>query len=582
MANNFKIVISATDKATGAIKRINDSMSRLTRPFANVQKSMRSLSREVSQNPVVKGLSGIAQAAEGVASSVTKIAAPMAAVLGVGSIAGVAELAFSWAKLGFEIGNTSATLGVTTSDLQNWRGAAKLAGLSSEELTGSLKAFGTTLQDTAFQRNPAAQEMLTVLGLKLSKTSTGAIDTTKALFDLANILASPKLQGKAQEQGLIGRVLSVEAMLPLLRKGGAEIRRLQRDSASLNPIKDNLAIASAEAFTRQLFQMDAALDGLKQSIGSAVMPALQPLVEMLKNLISTNRDDIGKQIGLWAKQFGDWLRETDFKKVGEDLIKVGHAIGFVVEKMADMISALSKLRNVNPLKYAAGGLPRMALDYLNRDSGTHDVTGKIGVPAASTAEGTAPNTTAVVPASGSAKVRYNDPALDKYANSVEAKLGLPRNVLNSVKNFGERSNSDQVSPKGARGVMQFMPDTWKQYGKGNPTDPYASIDAGGRYFKDMLTRYRGNVDAAITEYNGGTEQGKAVASGARPWVAETKNYLDRVKGGMQQMNGGPAEMQHNFTMTIEGLPAGAQARVRNQIGQSIPVRTVMPMPAFGG
>lgn len=74
-------------------------------------------------------------------------------------------------------------------------------------------------------------------------------------------------------------------------------------------------------------------------------------------------------------------------------------------------------------------------------------------------------------------LRYDSPELNDYASFVERRHGLPEGLLKAVKNIGEKSNSGQVSPKGARGVMQFMPATWNQYGKGAPTDQVAEARA---------------------------------------------------------------------------------------------------------
>lgn len=119
--------------------------------------------------------------------------------------------------------------------------------------------------------------------------------------------------------------------------------------------------------------------------------------------------------------------------------------------------------------------------------------------------------------------------------------------------------------------MQFMPQTWAQYGKGDPTDPFASIDAGGRYMKDMLRRYGGNADAAITEYNGGTKQAEAVQKGGKPWVAETANYLSRVKSGMGGAGGGSEPQKMDITLNIPNAPAGTTATAKTKAGD-VPVR----------
>lgn len=152
-------------------------------------------------------------------------------------------------------------------------------------------------------------------------------------------------------------------------------------------------------------------------------------------------------------------------------------------------------------------------------------------------------------------MRYDDPKLNEYAAKVEQENGLPPGLLNAIKNRGERSNSDQVSPAGAKGVMQFMPETWGQYGKGEITNPYDSIDAAGRYFVDLLKRYNGNVDAAITEYNGGIKQARAVQAGGSPSATETINYLARVKEGITANSAlGAVNMVQAAQPLVQSLP----------------------------
>lgn len=125
-------------------------------------------------------------------------------------------------------------------------------------------------------------------------------------------------------------------------------------------------------------------------------------------------------------------------------------------------------------------------------------------------------------------LKYNDVQLDAYAVKAAQKEGIPPEVLLAVKNAGERSASTATSPKGAQGVMQFMPDTFKQFGRGDATDPINSIDAGAKYLKNLHDTY-GDWDAAIAHYNGGAKQAVLVRGGARPSFPETAKYLDNVK-----------------------------------------------------
>jgi hypothetical protein len=53
------------------------------------------------------------------------------------------------------------------------------------------------------------------------------------------------------------------------------------------------------------------------------------------------------------------------------------------------------------------------------------------------------------------KIKYDDPRLDAFATDVEKRYGLPNGMIVALKNAGERTNISQVSPKGAKGVMQI-------------------------------------------------------------------------------------------------------------------------------
>ncbi len=114
--------------------------------------------------------------------------------------------------------------------------------------------------------------------------------------------------------------------------------------------------------------------------------------------------------------------------------------------------------------------------------------------------------------------------------ALEDKYGLPKGLLGALKGT-ERSGKDAVSPKGAKGVFQFMPATAKAYGLADPTDEAASADAAARYMADAMKRYGTNDPKVLAaEYNGGPVQAKAVLAGKAPPAAETQKYIANVAG----------------------------------------------------
>jgi hypothetical protein len=116
------------------------------------------------------------------------------------------------------------------------------------------------------------------------------------------------------------------------------------------------------------------------------------------------------------------------------------------------------------------------------------------------------------------------------ASNVEQKLGLPLGILSNVITRGERSNSDQVSEAGARGIGQIIPATRKSAIDKYGIDPYLSdensIEVAGHLLKDSLARNGNDPAAAVGEYHGGTDRSN--------WGPRTKAYVNRVMTGVQQ------------------------------------------------
>src|SRR5690348_13657292 len=110
-AQTFNIVISATDKATATVRKINDSISKLTRPFEEAGKSFKSLGREIGIDKLGTDLRKMGLAAGDVARSIGSIGVGMGALTGAASIGGIAALANNWSKLGRSLNYSAQNIG---------------------------------------------------------------------------------------------------------------------------------------------------------------------------------------------------------------------------------------------------------------------------------------------------------------------------------------------------------------------------------------------------------------------------------------------------------------------------------------
>lgn len=123
-------------------------------------------------------------------------------------------------------------------------------------------------------------------------------------------------------------------------------------------------------------------------------------------------------------------------------------------------------------------------------------------------------------------------------------------------------NPRAVSPAGAKGVAQFMPDTAARFGLTDPFDPVASMDAWGDYMSGMMGMFNGRYDLALAGYNSGenrAEYANAAREG-RPinWSvlppkvqAETRPYVETI---MSRAGFGPNSIVNLDRIDVAPMP----------------------------
>lgn len=157
---------------------------------------------------------------------------------------------------------------------------------------------------------------------------------------------------------------------------------------------------------------------------------------------------------------------------------------------------------------------------------------------------------------------------EQHIAAAARRYGVDPHVLWAIAFLETRFQPRQVSPKGAQGMMQFMPATAATYGLANPFDAVAAIDAAARYVRDLSNRFNNRSDLVLASYNAGegavdaflrgvslrTPDGRIInprrlQTGGVPPYAETQGYVAR---GLQIMR---AIEQANVFVPVE-LAAG--------------------------
>jgi len=123
-----------------------------------------------------------------------------------------------------------------------------------------------------------------------------------------------------------------------------------------------------------------------------------------------------------------------------------------------------------------------------------------------------------------AELTEND--INRIADYYSSKKNIPSSLVRSIIKAESDYNVNALSPKGAMGLMQLMPETAMGLGIENPFNPEQNIKGGVTLLKGLLDDYRGDYKLALAAYNAG--KGNVDRAGGVPDFRETKDYVKKV------------------------------------------------------
>lgn len=118
-----------------------------------------------------------------------------------------------------------------------------------------------------------------------------------------------------------------------------------------------------------------------------------------------------------------------------------------------------------------------------------------------------------------------------FIDEAASRFSVPASWIRAVIRIESNGNPKAVSPKGAVGLMQLMPDTYAELrvrcGLGaDPTDPHDNIIAGTAYLRDMRERF--GTEGFIAAYNAGPQRYQEHLATGRPLPDETLTYVAKL------------------------------------------------------
>lgn len=156
-----------------------------------------------------------------------------------------------------------------------------------------------------------------------------------------------------------------------------------------------------------------------------------------------------------------------------------------------------------------------------------------------------------------------DSIIERYSLKYGVDPVLVRAVIQVESDFNPRC----VSNKGARGLMQLMPETAKQYRLASIFDPEENIRGGILHLKYMLDLFPNDLTRALAAYNAG--ENAVLRYGGIPPYEETTTY---VKRALTVYYGRPYGQATSFAGRRDG------PKLRGGFGRQVmaPLATLLP------
>jgi len=123
-----------------------------------------------------------------------------------------------------------------------------------------------------------------------------------------------------------------------------------------------------------------------------------------------------------------------------------------------------------------------------------------------------------------------DPLISELSKKYQVDFALIKAMIRAESGF----NPFAVSRKGAKGLMQLMPETALRMNVSNSFNPRENIEGGVRYFKYLLSLFNDDLRLSLAAYNAGENVVGELRS--IPPYRETVDYVKRVLSYYQSYN----------------------------------------------
>lgn len=297
--------------------------------------------------------------------------AAAAAVAAVGTAAAAAskaafDMAVGAGEAADSLLTTASQTGVSAEKLQGWSYAARFIDTDVSTMTGGMAKLTKKMGDAA-GGSKESKKAFKDLGVSI-KDSNGHLRDSEDVFADA-ITALGKIPDETKRDAMAMELFgkSAQELNPLIEAGGDALKQYSDEAKAMGLVMSDDALAAMGSFDDSMQKAQATMDAMKNSIGLAVIPAFQPLVDTATaamGSVATALQD-GLQPGELETLVTGLMDQltgalTDVTGIIEQAIPIAtEALNTIISTLADQLPGL-----IDTLLPAAMGLLQSLLDAI--------------------------------------------------------------------------------------------------------------------------------------------------------------------------------------------------------------------------
>ena len=288
-----KVVVSAQDKVSPQLKKIKTNFRQFSKSIKGLNTSMASLGK-IAALPIGGAIAGVTAIVKNSISSMV--------------------------AYGGSVDDSSKSLGIAAKALQSFRYAATLGGSSASEMDSAIAMLNKNIANAANGSNQNLVGLMKHLGISM-KDANGKMKTAAEL--MPEIADAIKSQTNSTQKAYIATQFfgkSGQNLIKTLADGSEGLKLAQKEAEHFGAILSDESVQASAQFGDSLSRTKYAVQGLQNTIGSKLLPVLQPMLDNFNELIARNREWFATTITEAVKDFASSIREIDFKAIINGLI----------------------------------------------------------------------------------------------------------------------------------------------------------------------------------------------------------------------------------------------------------------------